>query len=81
MKHRTLRCFAVALMLASPLPAAAQSGGNEWRFVVMPYVWLPTIDATLIFKTPNGNAQVNAKANPDDYIDAMHYRSGGPPPD
>jgi hypothetical protein len=68
MKHRTLRCSALALMLASALPAAAQSGGNEWRFGVMPYVWLPTIDATLKFHTPNGNPEVNAKANPDDYL-------------
>jgi hypothetical protein len=71
MKHRTLRCFAVALMLASPLPAAAQSGGDQWRFSIMPYLWLPTIDATLKFHTRNGNPEVNAKANPDDYIDKL----------
>ena len=70
-KHRTLGCFALALMLASALPAAAQSGGNEWRFGVMPYVWLPTIDATLKFRTPNGNPEVNAKADPSDYLDNL----------
>jgi hypothetical protein len=60
-------------MVACPLLAAgqSQSAANEWRFAVMPYLWLPTIDATLKFKTPNGNPEVNAKANPDDYIDKL----------
>jgi hypothetical protein len=31
----------------------------------MPYLWLPTIDATLKFKTPNGNPEVSAKAGCD----------------
>jgi hypothetical protein len=53
-KHRTLLCFTVALMLASALPAAAQSGGNELRFGVMPYLWLPTIDATSSSAPPTG---------------------------
>jgi hypothetical protein len=53
-KHTTLLCFTVALMLASALPAAAQSGGNELRFGVMPYLWLPTIDATSSSAPPTG---------------------------
>lgn len=58
-------------MLASPLPSAAQSGGDQWRFSIMPYLWLPTIDATLKFHTRNGNPEVIVKANPDDYLDDL----------
>ena len=53
--------------LLAPAPAAAQSG-DEWRFTVAPYLWLPTIDTTLKFRTPNGNPEVNIKADPDDYL-------------
>ena len=59
-----------APLLAAALaaaPAAAQSG-DEWRFTVAPYLWLPTIDTTLKFRTPNGNPEVNIKADPDDYL-------------
>jgi hypothetical protein len=53
---------------ATAQTTAAQTGGDQWRFSVMPYLWLPTIDATLKFKTPNGNPEVDVKANPDDYL-------------
>ena len=64
----SLLAAALALTLTSALPALAQSGGDRWRFSVMPYLWLPTIDATLKFRTPNGNPEVDVKANPDDYL-------------
>jgi len=58
----------LAVLLASPPAAAAQPACDEWRFSLMPYLWLPTIDATLNLRTPFGNPEVNAKAHPGDYL-------------
>ena len=69
-----MKCALSIALLAAALaaaPAAAQSGGNEWRFSVIPYVWLPTVDTTLKFHTPNGNPEVNVKVNPDDYLSEL----------
>ena len=57
-----------ALLAAAPLPAAAQSADDNWHFSVVPYLWAPTIDATLQFHTPGGaNPEVSAKVNPNEY--------------
>jgi hypothetical protein len=58
----------LVVLLASPPAAAAQPASDEWRFSLMPYLWLPTIDGTLKFRTPNGNPEVDVKANPGDYL-------------
>jgi hypothetical protein len=58
----------IVMLLASPPATAAQPADDNWQFTAMPYLWLPTIDTTLKFRTPNGNPEVNVKANPDDYL-------------
>lgn len=64
-------CFLPALLafaLAGSLPAAAQGADDKWQFSVMPYLWLPTIDGTVKYRTPFGNPEVNVKAHPGDYL-------------
>jgi hypothetical protein len=57
------------LSLASPPAAAAEPADDKWQFMVMPYLWLPTIDATLKFKgRAGGSPEVDVKANPGDYL-------------
>jgi hypothetical protein len=56
-----------ALLLA--LPATAQSADDKWQFTVMPYLWLPTIDASLKFQGRSGGSpEVDVKAYPGDYL-------------
>ena len=67
--RRALAPATLALLLAVPLPAAAQSADDKWQFSLMPYLWLPTIDGTLKFQgRAGGNPEVNVKANPGDYL-------------
>lgn len=65
-------CFAPAMLafaLAAPLPAAGQATDDKWQFSLMPYLWLPTIDANLRFQTrAGGSPEVDVKAHPGDYL-------------
>jgi serine/threonine protein kinase/Tol biopolymer transport system component len=45
-----------------------------------PLLTPPALDYNIIAETERGLA-ISYVPDPDDYIDAMHYRSGGPPPD
>jgi len=62
--------LAVLLLLVAQ-PAAAQSGGDQWRFSVMPYLWFPTVKETMKLHTPFGSPEVEVKANPGDYLDEL----------
>ena len=58
-----------AVLLGSPSVQAAQPAGDEWRFSLMPYLWLPTIDGTFKFQgRAGGSPEVDVKANPGDYL-------------
>lgn len=53
-------------------PAMAQAPGEGWDFSVMPYLWLPSIDATLNFgPPPTGGASARVESNPDSYLDNL----------
>jgi hypothetical protein len=62
---------ALLAALLATAPAAAQYGGDQWRFSIVPYLWFPTIDATVKLKTPFGSPEVDVKANPGDYVDDL----------
>ena len=64
---------ALAATLLAAGPAAAQSAGDEWRFTVAPYLWLPTIDSTVKLQTPNGTAEVSTKVKPENYLDDLDF--------
>jgi hypothetical protein len=55
-----------ALILCGPLVAAAQTPGDEWKFSITPYLWLPNIDGTLKYNVPpelSGSPEVETGLN------------------
>ncbi|KPK07072.1 MAG: hypothetical protein AMJ64_07590 [Betaproteobacteria bacterium SG8_39] len=53
------------LALLAPLQASAQAAADRWTFSVMPYLWLPSLDAKLNYGPPpasgaSANVDVNA---------------------
>lgn len=72
-KQVTSAALAGALLL-SPLCAQAQTAAesDSWKFSVMPYLWLPTINGKLNFGPPSpGNASANVKLDPGNYLDSL----------
>jgi hypothetical protein len=63
MKTRALFVAALAgLALAAPLPASAQADPDPWKFSIMPYLWLPSVDGKLRYGPPpasGGSANVS----------------------
>jgi hypothetical protein len=63
MTTRTLVAAALAgAVLLAPLHAAAQSDAEPWKFSVMPYLWVPSVDGKLNYGPPppgGGSANVN----------------------
>lgn len=61
--------------IAAPSPSAAQAArapDGEWRFSLTPYVWLPTVNATIEYPLPGiggGGAGGGAGAAPDGSLD------------
>ena len=56
MKLRTVFASALAgLTLFAPLHASAQAAGDEWKFSVMPYFWLPSVDGKVNYGPPPPN--------------------------
>src|SRR5262245_21166804 len=44
--------LATLLLVAVSLPVAAQGTGEPWKFSLMPYVWLPSMDGSLRYGPP-----------------------------
>jgi len=63
MNTRTLVAAALAgAALLAPLHATAQPDAEPWKFSVMPYLWLPSVDGKLSYGPPpasGGSANVN----------------------
>ena len=63
MKARILLAHMVAgLALLAPLGAAAQPDAPPWKFSLMPYLWVPSVDGKLNFGPPptgGGSANIN----------------------
>jgi hypothetical protein len=60
--------------LLAPLRADAQAAGDQWRFTLTPYLWLPNIDGTLKFSIPpgaGGSPEVGVGAN--DYLENLDF--------
>jgi opacity protein-like surface antigen len=60
-------------LLLSPLAAQAQGAADsDWKFSVMPYLWLPTIDGKLDFGPPRtGGISANLTLAPDNYLESL----------
>ncbi len=62
---------------ACPIAAMAADDDGRWRFRVVPYLWLPTVDASADVTIPRlpradgtqiGPVNLNADVSPDDYL-------------
>ncbi len=60
------------IALAASLPAAAQS--DEWKFSVMPYLWLPSVDGKLRYGPPPVNGgTANVDVSSSNVLDALDF--------
>src|SRR5262245_51298598 len=58
-----------ALLLAAPFEVAAQGAGDQWKFSLMPYLWLPSMDGTLRYGPPGaGGASPNVSIDADSLL-------------
>jgi hypothetical protein len=63
-----------ALALGGPFGAAAQTPGDEWKFSITPYLWLPNIDGTLKYSVPPGAAgSPEVEVGPNDYLENLRF--------
>jgi hypothetical protein len=54
--------------------AAAQAPGNETKFVVAPYLWLPSINGTLKYGPPSGSSgRPGVEIGPNDYLTDLEF--------
>jgi hypothetical protein len=76
MKRSRLITFAAlaALALCGPLGAAAQTPGDEWKFSITPYLWLPNIDGTLKYSVPPGaGGSPEVEVGPNEYLENLGF--------
>jgi hypothetical protein len=63
-----------ALMLCGPVGAAAQTPGDDWKFSITPYLWLPNIDGTLKYSVPPGTSgSPEVQVGPNDYLENLRF--------
>jgi len=63
-----------ALILCGPLSAPAQTPGDEWKFSITPYLWLPNIDGTLKYSVPPGaGGSPEVEVGPNDYLENLRF--------
>jgi len=56
----------MAMALLAPAGAAAQGAGEQWKFSLMPYLWLPSLEGNLRYGPPSsggGSPQVSVDAD------------------
>lgn len=76
MKKQLTAAALAAATLLSPLGAQAQTAADadNWKFSVMPYLWLPSINASLNYGQPSaGGAAAKVETNPDSYLDSLDF--------
>lgn len=67
-------CASLSLAaLLAPLGAAAQSGGDDWKFRATIYGWFPNMDAKASFPTPQGSLVVDAG----NILDSLQFAAMG----
>jgi hypothetical protein len=65
----------LAMLLAAPPSARAESNDDKWQFSIMPYLWFPSIDGTIKYSGGGaaGSPTVDVEANPDDYLGDLDF--------
>lgn len=73
MKKKVVAAALAGALLLSPLAAQAQSAADsDWKFSVMPYLWLPSIDGKLRFGPPQtGGITPNVELDAGNYLDSL----------
>jgi len=73
---RTNVLIVIFMFVAQPAMAAETGGGDEWRFQLTPYVWLPTISGKLNAQPPagggDGGGSVDIDVGPTDWLDLIN---------
>lgn len=61
-------------VLIAPAGAAAPASGDQWRFTLTPYIWLPNVDGTLKFSVPPGAGGSPAvDVGPNSYLENLDF--------
>lgn len=62
------------LALCLSAGAHAQDAGDQWRFALTPYVWLPNVDGTLKYGVPPGTSGApEVSIGPNDYLVNLEF--------
>ena len=74
-KSATLAASLVGLVLGSaPLHVAAQAAADQWKFSLMPYLWLPSLDGTLRYGPPSaGGATPKVSIDSDTLLSDLDF--------
>lgn len=71
-KQLTSAALSGVLLLASMAAQAQNSADTDWKFSVMPYLWLPSINGKLDFgPPPTGGISPTVKLEPNNYLDSL----------
>ena len=73
-RHAVIAATLAALLLLAPLHANAQADGDQWRFALTPYLWLPNVDGTLKFSVPPGaGGSPSVEVGPNSYLENLDF--------
>ncbi len=73
-RHAVIAATLAAFLLLAPPHAIAQAGGDQWRFTLTPYLWLPNVDGTLNFSTPPGaGGSPSVEVGPNNYLENLDF--------
>ena len=62
------------LTLLVPLGAAGQPDAPPWKFSVMPYLWVPSVDGKINYGPPQtGGGSANVSIDPDTILDNLDF--------
>ena len=67
MKMRFFATVLAGLAVIFPQIVSAQAAADDWSYSVMPYLWLPTVNATLNFNDKS------VETKPDSYLDNLDF--------
>jgi hypothetical protein len=71
-RHAVIAATLAPLLLLAPVHANAQAAADKWNFSIMPYLWLPSMNATLRYGPPAaGGASPNVSVDSDALLAAL----------
>ena len=75
MKKQISTAALVSTLALSPMAVQAQSAADaDWKYSVMPYLWLPAVDGKFNFGPPPVNGgSANVELNAGNYLDSLDF--------